>query len=120
MPLLPPVMSAIFPSSFLPLTPLTFICFSNLIELVQSGCNKCKQIGVYLVFMCCEHAMRSILVDLQLRVFDQLYGEQSRILNRYDLVMVAVKNQSWHINPCSIVSLIFIGFSFISIIKPDF
>src|SRR2546430_2384378 len=68
-----------------------------------------EQILVHLLLVGRAHAVRRALVDLQLRVLDQLGGEQGRGADGHDLVVVAVQDQRWHIELLEIFCEIRLG-----------
>src|SRR5437588_9521482 len=82
--------------------------------VLKSGCcraflslaYKLQQVGVDLVRVGCGHPVRKTWIDLQRGVLHNLRGHQSRRTDRHDLIVVAVKNESWHIELLQVFSKI--------------
>src|SRR5277367_3705811 len=62
--------------------------------------------------------MRCAFIDLECRVFDEFGRQQCRVSNRYNLVVVAVKDEGWHINLLEIFRKIGFGECFDTIVNP--
>src|SRR6478609_3660484 len=54
-------------------------------------------------------SMRQFLVGLQAAVLEELHGERSRISIGYDLVILAVDNEHWHIDALEIFREVRLG-----------
>ena len=50
--------------------------------------------------------MRCAFVNLELRVFNQLGLQSSGIIDRHDLIIIALDNERWDVNPLQIFVLI--------------
>jgi hypothetical protein len=60
--------------------------------------EKREQIGIDLVGLGCGHTMRKTRIHLKNRTLHQLRGLLGRSPDRYDLVIVAMKDQCGHID----------------------
>src|SRR5450759_2729534 len=84
-------------------TPLS-LCPTGAFDAIQnrhtgapSGPEKGEQVGIELVFVRVGETVRATRVDLQGRVLDEFGRGVSRCADRYDLVVVAVDDEGWHV-----------------------
>src|SRR5580692_2294731 len=62
--------------------------------------------------------MRCSFIDLECRFFHESGGQQRRVTNRYNLVVVAVKDEGWHVNLLEIFRKIGLGECFDAVVDP--
>src|ERR1019366_8959940 len=62
-----------------------------------SGLEECQQVGIELLLVSLGQAVGCACIDLQSRVFDEFRRGKSGGADRYDLVVIAVKDQCWHV-----------------------
>ena len=72
----------------------------------QSALDEREKVGVELLLVGDHEAMRRARIDLQLGVLDDLRGEQRRVGDRHDLVVVAVEDQGRNVEPLQILGQI--------------
>src|ERR1700720_2136571 len=68
-----------------------------------------KKVGIDLVLLRRAHTVWRALVDLQLRVLDQLDGQQGGVTDRHDLVVVAVQDERRHVHLLEVLGEIRLG-----------
>src|SRR5260221_11628927 len=61
------------------------------------GPQEGQQVGVELLLVCTHETVGRARIDLQGRVLDDLRGEEGRVADRHDLVVVAMYDQGWNV-----------------------
>src|ERR1019366_203481 len=74
-----------------------------------SGLEECQQVGIELLLVSFGQAMGCTCIDLQSRVFDEFLRGKSRGADRYDLVVIAVKDQCWHVEFLEVICEVRLG-----------
>lgn len=86
--------------------------------MVENGYYACltfdegEQVGIHLVLMGRAHAVGSAVVHFQFHVWDQLDRAQGGSFDGHDLVIAAMKEESWDIELFEIFSKICLGEGF--------
>src|ERR1019366_461480 len=62
-----------------------------------SGLEECQQVGIELLLVSLGQAMGCACIDLQSRVLDEFRRGKRSGANRYDLIVIAVNDQRWHV-----------------------
>ncbi len=75
----------------------TFVAEPGDAALPRLGSQEGQQVFVELVLVRAGEAVGRARIDLQGRVLDDLRGEQGRVTDWHDLVVVAVDDQGWNV-----------------------
>jgi len=71
--------------------------------------DECQQVRVDLVGMGGRHSMRETRVHLQRGIFHQLRGLQGSRANGHNLVIVAMLNERWYVEPLEVFREVRLG-----------
>ena len=88
---------------------MLFIRFIAALYGTVSLSEKLEQIGIELIFVRVGKTVRGTRVNLQSRVLDEFDRSERRGADRYDLVVVAVYDQCWHVEFFKIIGEIRLG-----------
>src|ERR1039457_2461946 len=74
-----------------------------------SGLEECQQVGIELLFVSLGQAMGCACIDLQSRVLDEFRRGKRSGANRYDLIVIAVNDQRWHVKFLEVICEVRLG-----------